>query len=547
MNLDRRSWLIVAFVSMSCAAPAGVVVLAQERTVVAVAPSTMGKLATVDERFASYNVEMVEVTGGRFWKPYKSAAGAQAAAPDAKAGGQAGGQANGQVGIDPARFQYRPPIDLSNPRLRKLAAALGPAYVRVSGSWANSTYFQDDDKPALAEASKGFRGVLTRAEWKGVVGFAQAVDGQIVTSFAISSGTRGADGVWSSAQAKAVLDYTKSVGGRIAATEFMNEPTIPGAGGAPAGYDAAAYARDAKLFGAFLRKESPQTIYLGPGSVGGVVEGAPSGHGMGAGGPAGLGMQVIGTEDILKGTGPLFDAFSYHFYGSISQRCGGTTTPAKALSPEWLDFSGAVADYYAKLRDTYLPGKPLWLTETAEAACGGDPLAGQFVDTFRYVNQLGSLAQRGVVAVMHNTLASSDYGLLDEETLEPRPDYWAALLWKRSMGKVVLDPGVAKDEKLRIYAHCSVKGKGGVSLAVLNLDPERDGAMKLPTSAEEFSLTAAGLTSATVILNGAEVKAQADGSVGELKAREVKSGALRLAPLSITFLTMDAAQNKNCM
>jgi heparanase 1 len=43
---------------------------------------------------------------------------------------------------------------------------------------------------------------------------------------------------------------------------------------------------------------------------------------------------------------------------------------------------------------------------------------------------------------MHNTLASSDYGLLNEDTLEPRPDYWAAVLWKRTMSDVVLDPGV---------------------------------------------------------------------------------------------------------
>jgi len=26
---------------------------------------------------------------------------------------------------------------------------------------------------------------------------------------------------------------------------------------------------------------------------------------------------------------------------------------------------------------------------------------------------------------MHNTLAASDYGLLDEKTLMPRPNYWA--------------------------------------------------------------------------------------------------------------------------
>src|SRR5690242_1496061 len=123
---------------------AAVALSAQEKTAITLAPSHMQKLGVVDPRFASYNIEMVEVTGGRFWKPYKSAA------PDAKRA--ISSEANQQVGINPDLFQYRPPINLANPRLRKLAEALGPSYVRVSGSWANSTYFQDDDQPAAAEA-----------------------------------------------------------------------------------------------------------------------------------------------------------------------------------------------------------------------------------------------------------------------------------------------------------------------------------------------------------------------------------------------------------
>jgi heparanase 1 len=533
MELDTSSTRIVAVLSIAVLAVAAVSLPAQEKPSIAVAPSKMPKLATVDPRFVSYNVEMVEVTGGRFWKPYKSPAVVPVPSP----------QASQQVGIDPTRFQYRSPIDLSNPRLRKLAAALGPSYVRVSGSWANSTYFQDDDKPALADPPKGFRGVLTRAEWKGVIDFAHAVDDQVVTSFAISSGTRDADGVWTPVQAKALLDYTKSIGGNIPATEFMNEPTFPGPGGAPSGYNAATYVKDAKLFEAFLRKESPQTIYLGPGSVGGVGEGAPSKRS----GGAGVGMGLIGTEDILNGTGALFDAFSYHFYGSISRRCGGNTTASSALTAEWLDFSANVADYYRKLRDQYLSGKPLWLTETAEAACGGDPLAGQFVDTFRYLNQLGTLAQRGVKSVMHNTLASSDYGLLDEDTLEPRPDYWAALLWKRTMGNVVLDPGVPENQNLRIYAHCSSSRKGGVSLVVLNTDTEHENILTLPSSVEKFSLTAPDLTSATVLLNGTALNAEPDGSVRPLTADKVRSGPVRLPPSSVSFLIISAAHNRSCM
>ena len=43
-------------------------------------PSRLPRLGTIDERFQSYNVEMVEVTGGKFWKPY----GASASAPSAR-------------------------------------------------------------------------------------------------------------------------------------------------------------------------------------------------------------------------------------------------------------------------------------------------------------------------------------------------------------------------------------------------------------------------------------------------------------------------------
>ena len=77
--------------------------------------------------------------------------------------------------MNPNMYQYRPPIDLTNPRLRKLAAALGPAYVRVSGTWANSVYFADSDNPP-AKAPAGFSGVLTRKEWKGVIDFVHAVE-----------------------------------------------------------------------------------------------------------------------------------------------------------------------------------------------------------------------------------------------------------------------------------------------------------------------------------------------------------------------------------
>jgi imidazolonepropionase-like amidohydrolase len=51
-------------------------------------------------------------------------------------------------------------------------------------------------------------------------------------------------------------------------------------------------------------------------------------------------------------------------------------------------------------------------------------------------------------------LASSDYGLLDENTFAPRPNYWAALLWRKLMGATVLKPGVSPGPNRQLYAQC---------------------------------------------------------------------------------------------
>jgi hypothetical protein len=72
---------------------------------------------------------MLEVTGGKFWKPY---AAKSAALPKPNPTGSAAVAAVSPTGMNPDMYEYRPPIDLTNARRIKLAAALAPAYVRVS-------------------------------------------------------------------------------------------------------------------------------------------------------------------------------------------------------------------------------------------------------------------------------------------------------------------------------------------------------------------------------------------------------------------------------
>ena len=498
-------------------------------------PATMPAIATIDDRFESYNVEMAEVIGGKFWKPYDPATLASLEAKAAAA--QAGSSASLVIGQDPTLFEARPPIDLRNPRLRRLASALAPAYVRVSGTWANSVFFSDSDSPP-AQAPAGFQGVLSRPQWKRVIDFTQVVNAELVTSFAISAGVRDAAGVWTPVQARPLLQYTQSIGGKVAAAELFNEPSMPSAGGAPPGYDANSYAKDIAAFRLFAKAAVPAMAIVGPGSVG-------------EGGVMSSVMPLLSTRKMLEASPPpTFDIYSYHSYAAASIRCGSLGSPAQttadaALSEQWLARPDSIYAYYIDLRDRFEPGKAVWITETADAACGGNPWAATFLDSFRYLDQLGRFARRGVAVVFHNTLASSEYGLLDQKSFEPRPNYWAALLWRRLMGTTVLD-ALGSEAGLHLYAHCLRGRPGGVALLALNTSRTQSRSINLSMAGDRYSLAAENLESPSVKLNGQTLHLGRNDELPALHGAAVKAGTSTLQPATITFLTFATANNQNC-
>ncbi|WP_260703268.1 glycosyl hydrolase family 79 N-terminal domain-containing protein [Edaphobacter flagellatus] len=536
--MHRIAPALVAFATV-LTAPAAL--LAQAT---AINPSSLPRIATIDPRFQGYNIEMVEITGGRFWAPYKQQGKPQT---------DDSSRLSVPAGMDPSLYRYRQPIDLYNAKLRKLASALGPAYVRVSGTWANSTYFHDAATPAPEKPPTGFGSILTRKQWKGVLDFTKSVDGSLVTSFAVSQGVRDTNGVWTPTEAKKLLDFTRASGGNIAAAEMFNEPTFASIGGVPKGYDAQSYGRDYKAFHAYISRAAPRMTILGPGSVGEL--------GFSATPP--IGLTLLKTTDMLDAAGiEGLSAFSYHFYGGVSQRCQRPGQRSKdtvdtALTDDWLSRTVRDEEFYARLRDQYLPGKPLWLTETGEAACGGDPWAATFIDTFRYLNQLGILARHNVQAVIHNTLAASDYALIDEDTLTPRPNYWAALLWRRFMGTTVLDAtptaeGSQAAPGVYLYAHClrnptrSPRNSGGVALLAINANRNASHNITLPQASERYTLSSDNLTSTQVALNGVTLALDPKGNLPTLTGTPTPAGDTTLAPATITFFTLEKANNPAC-
>lgn len=477
-------------------------------------PARLPLAGRVDPRFQSYNIEMVELTGGRFWKPYR----------------------DGPVRSPEDRYAYRPPIDLSNPRLRRLATALGPAYVRVSGTWANTTWYAGK---AGGTRPAGFNQTLTYAQLKGLAAYLKAVNGRLVTSFAASAGTRDAQGRWQPGQMQAFLRDAAALGIPVAAAEYVNEPNLVAATGAPDSYTAADWGRDHDRWAAEFRRLAPGALVLGPGSIGDgtLTERAA----------AAAGVRLLPSDQLLAAQKARLDAFSYHYYGGVSERCATSgplsVTIEGARDPAWLARTDRALSLYRALRDRFAPGRPIWLTETGQAACGGSRWASGFLDTPRYVDQLARLAQAGVQVVMHNTLAVSDYALLDERDFTPRPSYWAALLWSRLMDPRVLGSAPPSDARLRVYAQCLKGRPGGVALAAINLG-SAPADVSVPGRIDAYVLSPRD-DERGVALNGRALTLGPSDRLPLL--RPIASGGrLRVEPGAVSFAAVPAAGNPAC-
>jgi heparanase 1 len=192
-----------------------------------------------------------------------------------------------------------------------------------------------------------------------------------------------------------------------------------------------------------------------------------------------------------------------------------------------------------------MPGKSIWITETSESSCGGDPWAKTFLDSFRYLDQLGRLARHGIASVMHNTLAVSEYSLIDRQTMKPRPNYWAALLWRRLMGSTVLDAGPSS-EGFHVYSQCLPGQRGGVSILAINTSRAAPRTLNLPLPAERYTLSAQNLDATTVELNGTTVAMQGNGELPGLQGQRIPAGEVAVAPVTITFLAVPTAANPSC-
>ena len=153
---------------------------------------------------------------------------------------------------------------------------------------------------------------------------------------------------------------------------------------------------------------------------------------------------------------------------------------------------------------------------------------------------------------VRQTLSGSDYGLIDDATLTPRPDYWASVLWKRLMGTTVLAVAPASStapKATSVYAHCAKGVTGGVAVVYVNYgDEPLDIDVGLPGSHDEYVATPGTsdlVTSSDVKFNGELPGVDASGHVTLARPRSRK-GAVSLPARSYAFATFAHAGAAAC-
>lgn len=489
------------------------------------------ELRRAGERLVSYNIEMTEVTGGTFWKAYTP------------------GQVDGVEEFPPipdwrdmAKLQqWYDPIDLQNPRLRKLAKELGPAWVRVSGTWANKTYY-DFDGHTGGKVPEGFQNLLTKEQWTNLLDFVKYIGGKLLVSVANCPGIHDHATPWDQcdAQAKMLFDFSRDYGVPIAAAEFTNEPNMMDLSGLPAEYTAADHSRDHDLFGAWLKANYPDCLFVGPCTCGDIdLKLGDTRENVGGGIASAL--QCVTTEELLGDYKTKMDVFSYHCYNGVSERgaaMGGHWPFEQCLSEAYLKIPADAATQYRPRRDRYVPGGQMWVTESGDAGCGGNTWASTYADVPRTLNELGSFCTVTSGVIFHNTLASSDYGFLAHGSFEPRPNYFAVLLWNRLMGEAVYDAGPVC-EGAHLYAHSRKDGEEGVVWLAINNSLTETTVVELPKAAARYTLSGEnGLRSRVMLLNGKPLALGPNDSLPLLEPVRQAAGIVELAPGTCTFFVL---------
>jgi heparanase len=536
-HLGLADPLVGAGLSLSYGAPARTPPLGSEPEPVRVELGLDRPLHELDPRFLSVAIDTSQLVGGHWWSQ------------------------SGRVEVGRGA-QRVAPFDFSRPELLELARALSPAYLRIGGTEADHLYYAFEGRAPGERPPPGYELTLEPARWDALQAFASAAGLDLFFTLNAGPGPRAGGAGWQPDNAEALLRHARDAGHHVSVFELGNE--VNGywfIHGLRQQIDGARYGEDMLAARQLVKRYFPDARLAGPGSLFWPVVGEPLSSLFGV-------LEGYLRHDAEAHGGGTADIITWHYYPQQSRRCPVATrraNPTRLLEPAYLDEVSRWADSITTLRDRYEPGAEVWLGETGNAQCGGEPgVSDRFVAGLWWLDQLALLARSGQRGVIRQTLIGSDYGLIDADTYRPNPDYYNSLLWKKLMGSRVLRVSEsAENPYLRLYAHCTPEasaGAGGpVSVLALNTHPRLPAAFTLagaPASAVRFDLSAPALDSRDLYLNGQRLELTSSArrelreapALPELRGEPVAlgGGPIRVAPASYAFFVLQGLQAPAC-
>ncbi|GFO42274.1 heparanase [Plakobranchus ocellatus] len=456
------------------------------------------------------------------------------------------------------RWKFRG-FDFSSKKLQDLAKALSPIYIRYGGNYADFLHFDpdgtesalpkhwDQEKQDLDQTfDSGFFDLpfdkevanftMTGRQWDNITRFCDKVGWDIMFDFNLFYWR---NGFWDPTNADLLLRYSAARGVKIPSFQLGNEPN--------------GFSRNYNLSieGDILVQDFMILKNL--------ISKYPQYDASGLYGPDVTTLDFHGSartylQNFLRAGGcdAVTEISVHHYYKN-----GRAAKVKDFLNPGVLDSLLTNLDFLLNITmEVCKFHKPFRLTETSSCYGGGAPkLSDAYVAGFMWLDKLGLSAKYKATHVFRQSFFGGSYALVNAK-LNPNPDYFLSLLYKRLIEGPVFNVTTAEPNRLlRLYAHCARKGfynypDGALVLYYLNLANQSitfDFAQYGNDAVDVFLLTpgdAMDLTSRFVKLNGQPLVMK-DSKVPDMPPKH-ETGDVTVAAESFGFIVIPSADIELC-
>lgn len=457
------------------------------------------------------------------------------------------------IGIDTSEIQNFAGIDFKKPRIRALAAALAPARLRFGGTMSERLIFSAEDLPVSCElchkeSSKSVCSslrklckhkflpyfLMTGNKWTEINKFCNETGLKLLFSFnVLLRDDRG----WNEKNAKDLLEYSKHKDFDID-WQLGNEPN--------------------SFKHVFNITITPQTLAHDFEKLRKLLNHTGYKHALLVGPDTTRPQEnrpdcLEYMEEFLGNGSHHVNVRSWHQYylnGRTAKLEDFWNPVTFELLRKQIETMKAHTEKYSQM--------PMWLTETSSAYGGGAPgLSDSYAGSALWLDKLGLAAKYNITTVVRQSFIGGNYSLINND-LEPLPDWWVSILFKKLVGNKVLHIYCHCSPYQRMYAHCAnrkyTNDTTAITVYAVNLEMAKARFLLNGTalhghdlSIDEYIISAHSNNRRTknVLLNGWPLYYK--NSLPDLQPRHLKYGNhVSMPPYSIAFWVIKNTSIKVC-